>query len=146
MIKMLCGLSKKWKVNYSTTYKIIRFAILFLMVNSLFVCSVSADEAIERIAPLIPLGDVLVVYSDGASAEDVEAVSDIVEILTYQAFQVSYGTATQAVKAAAEACTGTDQVRRQRGQTLFYRQSVNQELCRSTKQNLQPVWIYGFKC
>ena len=102
MIKMLCGLSKKWKVNYSTTYKIIRFAILFLMVNSLFVCSVSADEAIERIAPLIPLGDVLVVYSDGASAEDVEAVSDIVEILTYQAFQVSYGTATQAVKAAAD--------------------------------------------
>ena len=102
MIEMLCGLSKKWKVNYSTTYKIIRFAILFLMVNSLFVCSVSADEAIERIAPLIPLGDVLVVYSDGASAEDVEAVSDIVEILTYQAFQVSYGTATQAVKAAAD--------------------------------------------
>lgn len=99
MIRMLCGLSKKLKMNYSMTYKILCFISLLLTACVLLGDTVYADEAIERKAPLIPLGDVLVVYSDGASDAEVSAVSDIVEILTYQSFQVSYGTATQAAKA-----------------------------------------------
>ena len=102
MIRMLCDLSKRWKVNCSMTYKRLLSVGLMLLLSCLVCRPVYADEAIDRSAPLIPLGEVLIVYSDGASDAEVAAVSDMVEILTYQSFQVSYGTATQAFRAVKD--------------------------------------------
>lgn len=42
----------------------------------------------------VPAGDILIMYSDSASDEDLKNVMDIVEILTYQSFQVTYAPAT----------------------------------------------------
>lgn len=102
MVRMLFDSNKRWKVNCSTTSKLALFAFIFVLASSLLTRQVAADEAIEKKAPLIPLGDVLVVYSDGASEQEVESVSDIVEILTYQSFQVSYGNASQAIAAVED--------------------------------------------
>lgn len=79
-------------MNCNTMYKkiIIGFLaglVLFLQAKPAYALEVT-----------IPDGDILVVYSDAASDDTVDAVADIVEILTYQAFQVSYGTASQCCK------------------------------------------------
>ncbi|MFA9378049.1 MAG: DUF2334 domain-containing protein [Lachnotalea sp.] len=42
----------------------------------------------------LPMGEILIIYSDGASDEDMENVMSIVEDLTYQRFQVTYAPAS----------------------------------------------------
>lgn len=42
----------------------------------------------------LPSGDILIIYSDGATKEDMENVRSIVEYFTYQRFQVTYASAS----------------------------------------------------
>ncbi len=76
-------------MNYNTMFKNVIIGLLAGVVLFMYAVPTYAKEA------TIPDADILVVYSDAASDETIEAVADIVEILTYQAFQVAYGTATQ---------------------------------------------------
>lgn len=48
----------------------------------------------EEQTPL-PKGEILIMYSDGAANEDLENVKSIVEILTFQSFQVTYAPASK---------------------------------------------------
>lgn len=43
----------------------------------------------------LPKGEILIMYSEGASEEDLENVISIVETLTYQSFQVTYAPASK---------------------------------------------------
>jgi hypothetical protein len=43
----------------------------------------------------LPEGEILIMYSEGASEEDLENVISIVETLTYQSFQVTYAPASK---------------------------------------------------
>lgn len=76
-------------MNYNTMFKKICIGLFAGMFVMFYAKPVFAETTV------IPDGDILVVYSDAASDAAVDAVADIVEILTYQAFQVSYGTASQ---------------------------------------------------
>ena len=43
----------------------------------------------------IEKGDILIIYSDGSDENTLKLVQDMVEVLTYQSFKVSYGTASE---------------------------------------------------
>ncbi len=92
---ILFHLSKERKVNYSMTCKAaIRAIFMIVLLVSLMIPQevFAAEKGAE-----VPKGDILIIYSDAVSDKDMEAVSDMVEILTYQAFQVSYASASQSV-------------------------------------------------
>jgi len=90
-------------MNFNMMFK---HSMLYIAVSGIILCTFvrpvfAAEEAVvlESANMEIPEGEILVVYSDAASEAEVEAVSDIVEILTYQAFQVSFGKASECTNA-----------------------------------------------
>ncbi|WP_414734013.1 DUF2334 domain-containing protein [Acetobacterium carbinolicum] len=64
------------------------FVVIFLISMIYFAMPVMAEET------EIPDGEILVIYSDGADEEALEAVLEFVAMLTYQSFKVSFGTAS----------------------------------------------------
>ncbi len=66
----------------------------FVLCSSMKV--LAADEE------LIPQGEILLIYSDGADDETMDAVNRIIEHLTYQSFQVSFGSATECAGAVSD--------------------------------------------
>ncbi len=90
-------------MNFNMMFK---HSMLCIAVSGIILCTFAkpvfaAEEAVvlESANMEVPDGDILVVYSDAASEAEVEAVSDIVEVLTYQAFQVSFGKASECTNA-----------------------------------------------
>lgn len=76
-------------MNCSTMYKRF-FCCIIMLLLSVFLhtktCLASQEEE--------PGGDILILTSDGADKDVLEEVNDMVELLTYQSFQVSYGSAS----------------------------------------------------
>ena len=79
-------------MSCNTMYKKILFCGLLILTGIFRLTYALAAEKKE-----IPEGEILVVYSDGAEDNTLEKVDDIIEILTYQNFKVSYGTASECV-------------------------------------------------
>jgi hypothetical protein len=73
---------KKWK------------KVVFILF-SLLVLPFSSVSAMAQESSALPLGEILIIYSDGASVEDIENVKSMVEYLTYQRFQVTYAPALE---------------------------------------------------
>lgn len=71
------------------------FKKIISAVFMIFAFSVSAIQVNAVDKGSIPVGDILIVYSDGANEETMESVREIVKILTYQSFQVSFASATE---------------------------------------------------
>lgn len=79
-------------MSCNTMYKKILFCCLLILTGLFRLTYVAADEKKE-----IPDGEILVVYSDGVDDNTLERVDEIIEILTYQNFKVSYGTASECI-------------------------------------------------
>ncbi len=78
-------------MNFNTMCK--RWIIGFAMyVLSALYCQPAVWAADQK---QIEKGDILIIYSDGSDKNTGRMVSDMVEILTYQSFKVSYGTASE---------------------------------------------------
>ena len=82
-------------MNYNMMYKVkysllLLICILCMPLTPAYASDVPSNEAELR-------GDILIVYSDAASDEEIKAVSDMVEILTYQAFQVAFAEASDSM-------------------------------------------------
>lgn len=73
-------MSSQWKKG---VFAIICFTFLFLF-------SGKAQAKVDS----LPAGDILIIYSDGASKDDMINVRSIVEYFTYQRFQVTYASAS----------------------------------------------------
>lgn len=77
-------------MSYSMMFKkFMSFLLLFLLVFSRPLC-VSAKEGRG-----LPRGEVLILYSDDASEEQIENVCRIVEILTYEGVQTTFASAME---------------------------------------------------
>ncbi|MEY8354645.1 DUF2334 domain-containing protein [Lachnospiraceae bacterium 54-53] len=68
--------------------------VLFLLLSSGGGTATRASQKEQ-----IPEGDILIIYNDGANEDIREMVSDMVELLTYQSFKVSYGPASLSMNA-----------------------------------------------
>jgi len=73
-------------------FKKIICGILILTFTSIIGVSAWAEER-----HAIPDGEILVIYSDGADKAAMQSVYDIVELLTYQSFKVSFVSASDSV-------------------------------------------------
>lgn len=74
-----------------------RFLFLFgIFLFTGFLSGISARAAEEGTARE---GDILVIYNDGAGERGMEQVEDVVELLTYQSFKVSYVPASESMEA-----------------------------------------------
>nr|WP_288826135.1 DUF2334 domain-containing protein [uncultured Clostridium sp.] len=60
----------------------------------LYFSFVSMGGVLTSYAEDMPQGDILIIYSDNAGEDTVAAVNDLVELLTYQSFKISYGPAS----------------------------------------------------
>lgn len=76
-------------MNFSMTFDK-KAIFLLLLLLCLFTVPVEASGETA-----LPPGEILVVYSDAAAEEDLEAVRMLVEILTYQTFQVTFAPASE---------------------------------------------------
>lgn len=76
-------------MSYSMMFK--KFQCIALVIFLL--CIPVTAEAEEKKA--LPSGDILVVYSDTADKDDMDSVYHIVELLTYQSFQVTFASAAE---------------------------------------------------
>lgn len=63
------------------------FCMTLILQSNLFVHA--------KVSEGLPEGDILLIYSDGASDEDIDNVKSIVEYLTYQRFKVTYAPASK---------------------------------------------------
>ncbi len=72
------------------TFKRFLFSALIITGITLWGENVHAEN--EK---MLPEGEILIIYSDGADADSMEAVRAIAEILTYQSFKVVYAPASQ---------------------------------------------------
>lgn len=72
-----------------------RIVCIAMLLMSMFVCPfvswASESEQIEK-------GDILIIYSNGSDETTLKLVNDMVEVLTYQSFKVSYGTASECME------------------------------------------------
>lgn len=82
-------------MNYNMMYKVKYFLPLLICILCVSLTPAYAKEVSSNETE--PKGDVLIIYSDSASAQEIEAVSDMVEILTYQAFQVAFAEASDSL-------------------------------------------------
>lgn len=77
-------------MNYSTTFKKLMYSLIFfLLIFSRSLCA-NAKEARS-----LPKGEVLIIYSDNASKEQLENVCRIVEILTFEGVQAAFAPAME---------------------------------------------------
>lgn len=67
---------------------------LACMGGFLFFSFVSTGGVITSYAEEMTKGDILIIYSDNAGENTMAAVNDLVELLTYQSFKISYGPAS----------------------------------------------------
>jgi hypothetical protein len=77
-------------MNCSMMYR----KILAYIGSFLLFFSVSIGCATASLAEEMPKGDFLIIYSDNADENTKAAVNDLVELLTYQSFKISYGPAS----------------------------------------------------
>lgn len=69
-------------------WKKVVFTTFGLIILLLFSCNVKAkDDSLST-------GDILIIYSDGATNDDMKNIRSIVEYFTYQRFQVTYASAS----------------------------------------------------
>lgn len=59
---------------------------------------ISMEMAGAALAKELPRGDILIIYQDNADDTAMEAVNNLVELLTYQSFSVSYGPASWSIQ------------------------------------------------
>lgn len=119
-------------MNYNTTYKSL-LQIAGILVVAIYLCvAMSVNVLADTASETVPQGDILVIYSDAASEMEMEAVSDIVEILTYQAFQVSYASASESIAVLGQfdyiICYHIERYSTAFSQALFERSSNDTEI------------------
>ncbi len=77
-------------MNCSMMYK----KILFYIVGFLFIFIASLGRTVSSFAEEAPKGDILIIYQDKADDSTKAAVEDLVKLLTFQSFKISYGPAS----------------------------------------------------
>ncbi len=85
-------INKKWKVNFNMMFK--KNIGILLIIACLFLSGMQVVAA-EEDSNSLPDAEILIIYSDDPNEETMDAVREIVKILTYQNFQVSFASATE---------------------------------------------------
>lgn len=70
------------------------FKKIILGICIVFLFSVTGFKAYGEEIEKIPDGDILIIYSDGANQEEMKPVQELIALITYQGFQVSFGRAS----------------------------------------------------
>lgn len=68
--------------------------ILFYTGGLLFLTFAGMGKPVTSIAAQVPEGDILIIYQDNADDNKKAAVEDLVKLLTFQSFKISYGPAS----------------------------------------------------
>ncbi|WP_277409302.1 hypothetical protein [Lacrimispora xylanisolvens] len=77
-------------MNCSMMYK----KILFCIAGFLIISFASMRKSMSSFAEEAPKGDILIIYQDNAADNTKAAVEDLVKLLTFQSFKISYGPAS----------------------------------------------------
>jgi hypothetical protein len=68
--------------------------LVFYIAAFLFVSFASAGKTVASFAAEVPKGDILIIYPDNADDNTKAAVEELVKLLTFQSFNISYGPAS----------------------------------------------------
>ncbi|MFW6679653.1 DUF2334 domain-containing protein [Lacrimispora sp. AGF001] len=77
-------------MNCSMMYK----KFLFYIAGFLFISLASLGRTVYSFAEEVPKGDILIIYQDNADDSTKAAMEDLVKLLTFQSFKISYGPAS----------------------------------------------------
>lgn len=78
-------------MNFNMMFRRVLAGMAVFLLSNIF--DPSAAWALNR--KQIEPGDILIIYSDGSDKDTLDTVYDMVELLTYQGFKLSYGSASE---------------------------------------------------